>query len=149
MSENFQWGDPYTDPGADNVVDGSVDYYNFHWGAQVRHADSTQASRASLLRCGLNSGCPDDSENCPDNGDICPDDGEDCPDDGDTCPDDGEDCPDDGDTCPDDGEDCPDDSEPADTCPCGTGCGCAGGSGGCYANRPQQTDTEAYPIVQE
>lgn len=121
MSENFQWGDPYTDPGADNVVDGSVDYYNFHWGAQVRHADSTQASRASLLRCVLNSGCPDD----------------------------GEDCPDDGETCPDDGDTCPDDSEPADTCPCGTGCGCAGGSGGCYANRPQQTDTEAYPIVQE
>lgn len=92
MSQNFQWGNPYTDPGADNVVDGSVDYYDFHWGAQVRYADSVQRSCTERRRCMWRCGCPDVSDNCPDDSEDCPD-----PDTG--CPDDGEDCPSQGCGC--------------------------------------------------
>lgn len=36
MNQDFQWGDPYTDLQAQNVQDGSVSYYDFDWGENVR-----------------------------------------------------------------------------------------------------------------
>lgn len=31
MNQDFQWGNPYDDLGAENVQNGNVSYYNFEW----------------------------------------------------------------------------------------------------------------------
>lgn len=57
MAEHFIGGNPYTDPAAGNVKDGSVDYYDFDWGSAVIYAaeEETGTGCATASACGENS----------------------------------------------------------------------------------------------
>ena len=56
MQTDFVWNDPYTDVGARNVTDGSLDYYDFQWGSSAK-ADPENERPAQPGCC-----CPDRGE---------------------------------------------------------------------------------------
>ncbi|MCI2047635.1 MAG: hypothetical protein LKJ90_07965 [Faecalibacterium sp.] len=63
MAEIFIGGNPYTDPEANNVTDGSVDYYDFNWGDPVFHDESEMET--NVINC--DSTCPTPTSACGDN----------------------------------------------------------------------------------
>ena len=63
MDEPFIGGNPYTDPEAQNVTDGSVDYYDFNWGDPVHYDESEM--EPNVYNC--DSGCTGGTNNCSNN----------------------------------------------------------------------------------
>lgn len=46
MNQDFQWGNPYDDLGAENVQDGDVSYYNFDWDNTLPNDDAVNENNA-------------------------------------------------------------------------------------------------------
>lgn len=70
MNQDFQWGDPYTDLQAQNVEDGSVSYYDFEWGENVRSIETEQedaCNRPCIGSCVPDCDCAQSESSCETN----------------------------------------------------------------------------------